>query len=109
MALGFQISVMTVSSSLLSHNSPMLQKLHIGYVDNLNLLEIFDVTRDTRSFSIRVSDLICTSFYCVIVTMLLISSLVTFQPPFQNATVRHIRAKYPQPWDESTEKLVAFL
>ncbi|EDO37905.1 predicted protein [Nematostella vectensis] len=28
--------------------------------------------------------------------------------PFLNATVNYIRRKYPKPWDEATEKLVAF-
>uniref|UniRef100_A0A7M5TRF9 Phospholipase C/D domain-containing protein n=2 Tax=Clytia hemisphaerica TaxID=252671 RepID=A0A7M5TRF9_9CNID len=32
----------------------------------------------------------------------------THWAPFLNATVNYIRRKYPQPWDEATEKLVAF-
>lgn len=32
----------------------------------------------------------------------------THWAPFLNATVRYIRKKYPKPWDQETEKLVAF-
>lgn len=32
----------------------------------------------------------------------------THWAPFLNATVRYIRRKYPKPWDQDTEKLVAF-
>ncbi|XP_060608003.1 phosphatidylinositol-glycan-specific phospholipase D-like isoform X2 [Ruditapes philippinarum] len=33
----------------------------------------------------------------------------THWAPFLNASVNYINAKYPQPWDEATEKLVVFI
>ncbi|XP_005096368.1 phosphatidylinositol-glycan-specific phospholipase D [Aplysia californica] len=33
----------------------------------------------------------------------------THWTPFSNVTINYIRNRYPQPWDESTQKLVAFL
>ncbi|XP_025890667.1 phosphatidylinositol-glycan-specific phospholipase D, partial [Nothoprocta perdicaria] len=33
----------------------------------------------------------------------------THWSPFLNASIQYIRRNYPQPWEEATEKLVAFL
>lgn len=37
--------------------------------------------------------------------------LIKFQkkPPFQKATIEYFRKKYPEPWNENAEKLIAFL
>jgi len=33
----------------------------------------------------------------------------THWAPFVNASVNYIRQRYPQPWDEATQKLVVFM